>query len=117
MPAQEPRRMTENAIRIGSAELSAFASAVFMAAGLSREHADAWAKMLVWANLRGTDSHGIIRIPRYLDLVKAKSINAKPDMRVTRKPGSAAIVLEADRAPAAVGFTRAVAAAVAAERH
>ena len=108
--------MTENAIRIGHAELSAFVSAVFMAAGLSREHADAWAKMLVWANLRGTDSHGIIRIPRYLDLVKAKSINAKPDMRVTRKPGAAAIVLEADRAPAAVGFTRAVAEAVAAAR-
>ncbi len=108
--------MSENTIRIGHTELSAFVSAVFVAAGLTREHADAWAKMLVWANLRGTDSHGIIRIPRYLDLVRAKSINAKPDMRVTRKPGAAAIVLEADRAPAAVGFTRAVAEAVAAAR-
>ena len=37
--------------------------------------------MLVWANLRGTDSHGIIRIPRYIDLVQAKSINAAPDIR------------------------------------
>jgi ureidoglycolate dehydrogenase (NAD+) len=108
--------MMENAIRIGHADLSAFVRAIFVAAGLSREHADAWANMLVWANLRGTDSHGIIRIPRYLDLVRAKSINARPDMRVTRKPGSAATVLEADRAPAAVGFTRAVAEAVAAAR-
>ena len=57
--------------------------------------------MLVWANLRGTDSHGIIRIPRYIDLINAKSISAKPNIRIERNLG-AAIVLEADRAPAAV---------------
>ena len=108
--------MSKDSIRIGKAELEAFVSAIFVKTGLSREHADAWAKMLVWANLRGTDSHGVIRIPRYIDLVQAKSINAKPDMRVTRKPGAAAIVLEADRAPAAVALTRAVAEAVAAAR-
>ena len=45
--------------------------------------------MLVWANLRGTDSHGIIRIPRYIDLVNAKSINPAPNIRVERKPGAA----------------------------
>src|SRR5215204_6542907 len=104
--------MSENSIRIGQAELSAYVSAIFVAAGLTREHAGEWAKMLVWANLRGTDSHGIIRIPRYIDLVNAKSINAAPNIRVERKPGSAAVVLEADRAPSAVALTRAVAEAV-----
>ena len=68
--------------------------------------------MLVWANLRGTDSHGIIRIPRYIDLIKAKSINAAPNIRVER--AGAAVVLEADRAPSAVALTRAVAEAMAA---
>jgi ureidoglycolate dehydrogenase (NAD+) len=108
--------MTDNTLRIGKAELEAFTSEIFVKAGLSKEHADAWATMLVWANLRGTDSHGIIRIPRYIDLVKAKSINAKPNIRVTRKPGAAAIVLEADRAPSAVALSRAMAEAVAAAR-
>jgi ureidoglycolate dehydrogenase (NAD+) len=108
--------MTENIIRIGQAELSAYVSAIFVAAGLKREHADEWAKMLVWANLRGTDSHGVIRIPRYIDLIQAKSIKAAPDIRVTRKPGAAAIVLEADRAPSAVALTRAVTEAVAVAR-
>ena len=108
--------MAQDSIRIGKAALEAFTSAIFVKSGLTREHADAWARMLVWANLRGTDSHGIIRIPRYVDLVNAKSINAKPDMRVTRKPGAAAIVLEADRAPSAVALTRAVSEAVAAAR-
>jgi ureidoglycolate dehydrogenase (NAD+) len=107
--------MSENSIRVGKAELEAFTSAIFVAAGLSREHADAWARMLVWANLRGTDSHGIIRIPRYVDLVNNKSINAAPNMRIERKRG-AAVVLEADRAPAAVALTRAMAEAVAAAR-
>ncbi|MEX2036066.1 MAG: Ldh family oxidoreductase [Xanthobacteraceae bacterium] len=108
--------MTQDSIRIGKAELEAFTSAIFVKAGLTREHADAWAKMLVWANLRGTDSHGIIRIPRYVDLLKAKSINPAPNMRVTRKPGAAAVVLEADRAPAAVALTCAMREAVAAAR-
>ena len=108
--------MSENSLLISKAELEAFTSAIFVAAGLARAHADEWARMLVWANLRGTDSHGVIRIPRYIELVTNKSINAKPDIRVTRKPGAAAVVLEADRAPAAVALTRAVAEAVAAAR-
>ena len=65
--------------RIGKAELTAFVSAIFTAVGLSKEHAGEWAKMLVWANLRGTNSHGIIRIPRYIDLIKAKSINRRAE--------------------------------------
>jgi len=91
--------MAQESIRIGKAELSAFVAAIFSAVGLAKDHADEWAKMLVWANLRGTDSHGIIRIPRYIDLINAKSINAAPNIGVQRKTGSAAVVLEADRAP------------------
>jgi ureidoglycolate dehydrogenase (NAD+) len=103
--------MSENAIRIGKADLESFTAAIFVAAGLSRDYAAEWAKMLVWANLRGTDSHGIIRIPRYIDLVKAKSINPAPNIRVERK-SAAAVVLEADRAPSAVALTRAMAEAM-----
>ena len=72
-------RSCPESLRIGKAELTAFVSAIFVAVGLTREHAGEWAKMLVWANLRGTDSHGIIRIPRYIDLVNAKSINPAPE--------------------------------------
>ncbi len=103
--------MAQESIRIGKAELSAFVGAIFEAVGLSKEHAGEWAKMLVWANLRGTDSHGIIRIPRYIDLVKAKSINATANICVERKDG-AAVVLEADRAPSAVAMTRAMSEAM-----
>jgi ureidoglycolate dehydrogenase (NAD+) len=107
--------MAQESLRIGKADLSAFVSNVFVAVGLSKSDADEWAKMLVWANLRGTDSHGIIRIPRYIDLVKAKSINPSPNIRVEKKEG-AAVVLEADRAPSAVAMTRAVTEAIDAAR-
>src|SRR5258708_12157744 len=96
--------MAQESIRIGKAELSAFVAAIFSAVGLAKDHADEWAKMLVWANLRGTDSHGIIRIPRYIDLIKAKSVNPAPNIRIEKKDG-AAVVLEADRAPSAVAMT------------
>jgi ureidoglycolate dehydrogenase (NAD+) len=99
--------MAQETLRIGKAELSAFVSKVFVAVGLTKEHADEWAKMLVWANLRGTDSHGIIRIPRYIDLVKAKSINPAPNIRIERRDGAAAVI-EADRAPSAVAMTMAM---------
>src|SRR3954469_18262345 len=108
--------MPQDSILIAKADLTAFVAAIFAAVGLSKEHATEWAKMLVWANLRGTDSHGIIRIPRYIDLINARSINAAPNIRVERKPGSAAVVLEADRAPSAVALTRAVTEAVAVAR-
>ena len=99
--------MRQDFVRIGKAELSAFTSAIFAAAGVSRAHADEWANMLIWANLRGVDSHGVIRIPRYLYLLRRKSINAAPNMRVERKDG-AVVILEADRAPGAVAMTRAM---------
>jgi ureidoglycolate dehydrogenase (NAD+) len=107
--------MSQDSIRISKAELAAFASAIFVAAGVTRAHADEWTKMLIWANLRGVDSHGVIRIPRYLDLLRRKSINANPNMRIERKAG-AVVVLEADRAPGAVAMTRAMSEAIACAR-
>jgi ureidoglycolate dehydrogenase (NAD+) len=103
--------MNQDSISIGKAELSAFVSAIFVAAGLSPAHAEQWTGMLIWANLRGVDSHGVIRIPRYLDLLRKKSINPNPNMRLERKAGAIA-VLEADRAPGAVAMTRAMTEAI-----
>ena len=69
--------------------------------------ADEWARSLVWANLRGVDSHGVLRIPSYVDRLKKKLINPTPDMRVEIRAGAIA-VLEADRAPGAVAMSRAM---------
>jgi ureidoglycolate dehydrogenase (NAD+) len=77
--------------------------------------ADEWAKSLVWANLRGVDSHGVLRIPGYIERLKTKAINPAPDMRVEQRSGAIA-VLEADRAPGAVAMAKAMDEAIARAR-
>ncbi len=100
---------------ISSADLQRFASALFQAAGVARSMADQWAKSLVWANLRGVDSHGVLRIPGYIERLKSKAINPAPDMRVEQRSGAIA-VLEADRAPGAVAMAMAMEEAIARAR-
>ncbi len=100
---------------IGAPTLRGFAAAILEAAGVSREMAEEWAGCLVWANLRGVDSHGVLRIPRYLELLKKKAINASPAMRLERKAGAIA-VLEADLAPGPVAMARAMQEAIACAR-
>jgi ureidoglycolate dehydrogenase (NAD+) len=98
-----------------SADLQRFAGALFQAAGVAPSMADEWAKSLVWANLRGVDSHGVLRIPGYIERLKTKAINPAPDMRVEKRAGAIA-VLEADRAPGAVAVAGAMAEAIARAR-
>jgi len=100
---------------IPSADLQRFASALFAAASVAPRMADEWAKSLVWANLRGVDSHGVLRIPGYIERLKTKAINPAPDMRVERRSGAVAI-LEADRAPGAVAMAKAMDEAIARAR-
>jgi ureidoglycolate dehydrogenase (NAD+) len=100
---------------ISAAELERFAAALLCAGGVTLPMAQEWARSLVWANLRGTDSHGVLRIPSYLDRLAHKIMNAAPDIRVERRAG-AIVVLEADRAPGAVAMTRAMTEAIACAR-
>src|SRR5260370_4098565 len=100
---------------ISNADLQCFASALFQAAGVAPPMADEWAKSLVWANLRGVDSHGVLRIPGYIERLKTKAINPAPDMRVEQRSGAIAI-LEADRAPGAVAMAMAMDEAIARAR-
>ena len=53
-------------IRVAADSLERFASSLFQAAGVPLEEADLVSASLVGSNLRGHDSHGVVRIPRYL---------------------------------------------------
>jgi len=99
-------------VRVSKVDLLDFATRIFVAAGVERALAEQWADVLVWANLRGVDSHGVLRIPRYLDLLGRGSINAKPRIRLERDAGAIA-VMEADHAPGAPAMIRAMEEAIA----
>ena len=84
-------------IRIPAAELQEFTKGVFVAAGVPSEDAALEAEVLVWANLRGVDSHGVLRIPWYVDLIAKGDMNARPKIRVERET-AATVLIDGDRA-------------------
>lgn len=91
--------------------LTTFVKDLFTASGLPSEDAALIARVLVWSNLRGVDSHGVLRIPGYLARVENGINNPTPDMKiVTDLP--AAAVLDADRAFGQVALNRAAAIAI-----
>lgn len=92
------------------AELTDFVAALFSSSGTSSDHARTISDVLIWASLRGVDSHGVSRVPRYLELLRSGEANPKPDIQVASgAPGCA--VVDADRAPGPVALTAAAAEA------
>lgn len=60
--------------------------------GCSDDAAATVADVLIAAELRGIESHGMIRIPDYYNSWKNKRINAKPNVRVVHETPSTAVV-------------------------
>ena len=67
-------------VRIASAALRTMVGAMFERLGATAHDAAIVADVLVWANLRGVDSHGIARIPRYIEMFESGEAKAKPAM-------------------------------------
>ncbi len=61
-------------IAIPADRLTALCADVFERVGCHREEAQRVALSLVGANLAGHDSHGVIRVPRYVDWVRSGDI-------------------------------------------
>ena len=51
-------------------ELTAFVTRLFQVAGVPVDEAETVSVSLVGANLRGHDSHGVMRVPQYIDFVE-----------------------------------------------
>ena len=64
--APTTHRLEETLVTIKADQLTKLVSDIFTAAGCSREEGDRLGKSLVGANLAGHDSHGVVRVPRYL---------------------------------------------------
>ena len=74
------------------AELSSFASKVFVSIGFSEADAETATAALLSADLRGVDSHGIARLSGYVRLWEVGRLNAKPNVAVTYQTPSTAVV-------------------------
>ena len=73
-------------------QLYQFTHAVFLKMGCSLQDATTAATVLIAADLRGIDSHGVARLSGYLRLWEAGRVNPKPNIRVVYETPSTAVV-------------------------
>jgi LDH2 family malate/lactate/ureidoglycolate dehydrogenase len=107
----EPPRGAPSAVTVPADGLHRFARDVFVRAGMPERDAAIVADVLVWADLRGVDTHGVSRIPMYLRLIDDGDLNLTPSIKV-RTETSAAILVDADRAAGPIAMTTAMNAAL-----
>ncbi len=74
-----------------------FSQNVFLKMGCNANDAATAAKVLLSADVRGVDSHGVARLSGYVRLWEANRINAKPQMNILHETPSTA-TLDADKA-------------------
>jgi LDH2 family malate/lactate/ureidoglycolate dehydrogenase len=73
-------------------ELRNFARTVLVGIGLDEAGADVAGDCLVEANLRGVDSHGVLRLIQYHRSVSSGAVNPRPVIEVTHSGGPTALV-------------------------
>ena len=64
-------------------KLERFVSLAFQKVGVPLNHADLTAKIIVDADLRGIDSHGVMNLHGYIKGIQNGAINRKPRVRVS----------------------------------
>jgi LDH2 family malate/lactate/ureidoglycolate dehydrogenase len=77
--------ITEHALRN-------FTENIFLAMGCSTQHAQLAADVLLLADLRGIDSHGVARLTGYVRLWEKQRINATPDIKIVHQTPTTATV-------------------------
>jgi len=79
-------------LTIAATRLEDLATRIFTALGTPDGDARWIATLLVRANLRGHDSHGVIRIPQYVGSVRKGETNPRPAMQVLLDTPTTAVV-------------------------
>lgn len=93
--------------RVGVDRLSAFVCDLFMAAGVPEEDAGIATEILVYAQLRGSQAHGVLHMPLYLTGLVDGTIKARPEI-TTEQSLPCTRVMDADNALGIVASRRAL---------
>jgi ureidoglycolate dehydrogenase (NAD+) len=92
--------------------LQEFAKEVLVKVGMPPDDAATEAEVIVWANRRGVDSHGVQLLPWYIEAVDIGHMKVKPDIKIVKET-PVALSIEADHAFGAVVTTFAMKKAMA----
>ncbi len=103
--------MSDNTFNVSAESLETFVTQVFQKAGCSKSGAQDMAQCLVQTNLWGIDSHGVLRVGKYLDRLRSGGMNGNPELR-TLKSETALEVLDADNGSGYIAGKAAMARAI-----
>ncbi|HEY2986333.1 MAG TPA: Ldh family oxidoreductase [Candidatus Binatia bacterium] len=78
--------------RFHAPELEAFVTRALTAVGLPMSDAEPVARLMILADLRGADGHGIFRLPQYVRRIKAGGMNLRPNIRAVRETEATALI-------------------------
>jgi len=84
--------MPNDVVRVPAERIATFISRAFAAAGVPEADAQTLAALMVEADLRGSDTHGVIRLPLYVRRIRAGGVNPKPNIRVVSDRPSTALI-------------------------
>jgi L-2-hydroxycarboxylate dehydrogenase (NAD+) len=79
-------------LRFSAAAGRAFMGRAFVAAGLPEDDAKTVADLMLLADLRGVDSHGIVRLAGYIKRIRAGGMNTRPNIRIVAESPATALV-------------------------
>ena len=82
----------DDALAIDAGRLREAVAAIFAAAGCDEEEGARIARYLVESNLTGHDSHGVIRVPRYVHWLEIGTVHAGRSVRVVMDAGAVAVL-------------------------
>ena len=97
---------------IPAARLEAFTAACLEKLGVASADARLVAERLVAANLRGVDSHGVVRLPHYATRLRNGTVNARPSI-TARRTGPSTALVEGDAGMGQLVAARAMREAIA----
>jgi LDH2 family malate/lactate/ureidoglycolate dehydrogenase len=87
--------MTNKPRGIPAPDLRTWVTQVLARSSVLPDEAALAADVLVSANLRGVDTHGVVRLPLNVRRVRSGAVNARPEVRVVQE-GSAAALVDGD---------------------
>jgi len=98
-------------VRVPKNELFRVVKEVFVALGVPEDDAGIVADNLVTADMRGVESHGVQRLKRYVDGIKAGGVKINPDIKIVKESPVYA-VLDGDEALGQVAAYKAMQLAI-----
>lgn len=98
-------------VRFKAETLFNFTKVILIQCGMPEADAHVTADCLISANLRGIDTHGVIRLKLYVDRIRAGGNNPKPSIRTIRD-STVSAVLDGDNSLGPVGGSKAMQLAI-----